>query len=72
MPPTLPVKEEAHSAGTIWDGVSRVRIDERERGTLLNSFIVGDVATMFEGSPFSARLPVVLSVESNRVVEKGH
>ena len=57
---------------TIWDGVSRVSIDERERGILLDSFIVGDVATMFEGSPFSARLPVVLSVENNRIVEKGH
>ena len=56
---------------TIWDGVSFVRIDERERGVFLNSFIVGDVDTMFEGSPFSARIPVVLSVQSNRVVEKG-
>jgi hypothetical protein len=56
---------------TIWTGVSLVRIDERERGVFLNSFIVGDVNTMFEGSPFSARIPVVLSVQSNRVVEKG-
>jgi hypothetical protein len=56
---------------TIWSGVSFVRIDERERGLLLNSFIVGDVNTMFEGSPFSARIPVVLSAQSNRVVEKG-
>ena len=55
---------------TIWDGVSFVRIDERERGAFLNSFIMRDVDTMFESSPFSARLPVVLSVESNRVVEK--
>ena len=29
-----------------------------------------NVDTIFESSPFSARLPVVLSVESNRVVEK--
>jgi hypothetical protein len=57
---------------TIWDGVSFVRIDERERGAFLNSFIMGDVDTMFEGSPFSARLSPVFSVESNRVVEKGH
>jgi hypothetical protein len=56
---------------TIWDGVSFVRIDERERGVFLNSFIVDDVNTMFEDSPFSARIPVVLSVQSNRVVEKG-
>jgi hypothetical protein len=56
---------------TIWSGVSFVRIDERERGAYLNSFIVGDVDTMFEGSPFTARIPVVLSVQSNRVVEKG-
>ena len=57
---------------TIWEGVSFVLIDERERGVFLNSFIVGDVDTVFEGSPFSARLPVVLSVESNRVVAKDH
>ena len=41
---------------TIWDGFSFVRIDERERGAMLNSFIMRDVDTMFEGSPFSARL----------------
>ncbi len=57
---------------TIWDGVSFVRIDERERGAFLNSFIMRDVDTMFEGSPFTARLSPVFSVQSNRVVEKGH
>jgi len=56
----------------IWDGYSFVRIDERERGVFLNSFIMTDVRTMFEGSPFSDRSSPVFSVESNRVVEKGH
>jgi hypothetical protein len=55
---------------TIWDGVSFVLIDERERGAYLNSFIMGDVDTMFEGSPFSARLSPLFSGKSNRVVAK--
>jgi hypothetical protein len=46
---------------TIWDGVSFVLIDERERGAYLNSFIMGDVDTMFEGSPFSTRLSPLFS-----------
>ena len=54
---------------TIWDGVSFVRIDERERGAFLNSFIMRDVNTMFESSPFSARLSPLFSVQSNRVAE---
>ncbi|MDX2464655.1 MAG: PDZ domain-containing protein [Porticoccus sp.] len=57
---------------TIWDGVSFVRIDERERGAFLNSFIMRDVDTMFESSPFSARLSPLFSVESNRVAEISH
>ena len=57
---------------TIWDGVSFVRIDERERGAFLNSFIMRDVDTMFEGSPFSTRLSPLFSVESNRLAEKAH
>lgn len=57
---------------TIWDGVSFVRIDERERGVFLNSFIMGDVIAMFEGSPFSARLSPLFFVERNRVAEKGY
>ena len=57
---------------TIWDGVSFVRFDERERGAMLNSFIMRDVDTMFEGSPFSTRLSPLFSGESNRVAESGH
>lgn len=57
---------------TIWNGVSFVRIDERERGVFLNSFIMRDVDTMMENSPFSARLSPLFYVESNRVVEIGH
>ena len=57
---------------TIWEGASLVRIDERERGLLLSAFIVTDVETMFEGSPFSARQPPVWYVEHDRVVENVH
>ncbi|MDX2417502.1 MAG: DUF4136 domain-containing protein [Xanthomonadales bacterium] len=53
----------------IWDGVSFVRFDERERGEMLASFIMRDVDTMFESSPFSARLSPLFSVESNGVGE---
>ena len=57
---------------TIWDGVLFVRFDQRERGAIVNSYIMGDVDTMFEGSPFSTRLSPLFSVESNRVAESGH
>ncbi len=36
----------------IWEGVSLVRIDYRERGDQLNLYIDSDVYNMFEGSPF--------------------
>ena len=48
---------------TIWDGVSFVRIDERERGAYLNSFIKRDVDTMFESSPFSPRLSPLFRIK---------
>ena len=51
----------------IWNGFSFVRIDYRERGVMLNSFIMSDVEAMFESSPFSPRLSPVFYVESNRV-----
>ncbi len=57
---------------TIWDGVSFVRIDERERGAFLNQFIMRDVDTMFESSPFNPRLSPLFYVESNRVVKIDH
>ena len=49
---------------TTWDGVSFVRIDERERGAYLNSFIKRDVDTMFESSPFSARLSPLFPIKN--------
>ena len=49
---------------TIWDGVSFVRIDERERGAYLNSFIMRDVDTMFESSPFSPRLSPLFPIKN--------
>jgi len=57
---------------TIWNGISFVRIDYRERGVMLNSFIMSDVDTMFESSPFSPRLSPIFYVKSNRVSEIGH
>jgi hypothetical protein len=35
----------------IWEGVSRVRMDDRDRGASLLRSVVTDVATMFEGPP---------------------
>ena len=67
-----PVKIEMVDAKlkrTIWEGTSIVRIDKRERGILLNAFIVRDVETMFADSPFNARQPQVWYVESNRIVK---
>ena len=49
---------------TTWDGVSFVRIDERERGAYLNSFIKRDVDTMFESLPFSPRLSPLFSIKN--------
>jgi len=39
---------------------------------MLNSFIMRDVDTMFESSPFNARLSPLFYVESDRVAEIGH
>jgi hypothetical protein len=39
----------------IWEGVSRVRMDERDRGASLLRSVVTDVATMFEGPQTSNR-----------------
>lgn len=52
---------------TIWEGVSRVRIDEREkaRDFFLKSYIVDDVRVMFEDSPFRAREQFAWISESN-------
>ena len=36
---------------TIWEGVSRVRLDENDRGAALLSSVINDVATMFGGPP---------------------
>ena len=57
---------------TIWDGVSFVRFNKRESGAMLNLFIMREVDTMFESSPFSPRLSLLFSVESNRKAEIGH
>lgn len=42
---------------TIWEGVSHVRIDEKDRGAGLVLSVVDDVATMFDDSP--ARIETV-------------
>ena len=55
----------------IWDGVSFVRFDQRERGVMVDSFIMRHVDTMFESAPFGPRSSP-LYVESNRVVEISH
>ena len=49
---------------TIWDGVSFVRYDQRERGAMLGSFIKRDVDTMLESSPFSPRLSPLFPIKN--------
>jgi len=51
---------------SIWQGVSRVRIDDREkdREFFLKSNIVHDVGIMFEDSPFSTREQLAWMYES--------
>ena len=43
---------------TVGEGVSRVRIDEKDRGAILVRSIMYDVATMFADSPVRNRRPI--------------
>ena len=46
---------------TIWEGVSRVRMDEKDRGASLAQNVTEDVAEMFGEKPFRGGNPVFLS-----------
>lgn len=65
--PVKIVMLDARQNQIVWEGVSMVRVDERERGLLLNTFIVQDVRRMFEGAPFNPVRPPEWFIENHRI-----